>query len=136
MFKELKSDFFEYFKTLTPDQLSDLSGQMPVHNPSGHQISEYNTAFLKFQNEEMNFTVIAGYKQWQKFGRCVKKGSKGFFIFIPAMKKTKNEEGGNTSITEEFDRFLMARVFDVSQTFEIKDQTKEKEPVMAEADAF
>jgi len=133
MFKELKSEFFEYFKSLTPDQIGELAGQMPVHNPSGHQISDYNTAFLQFQNAEMNFTVVAGFQQWQKFGRCVKKGAKGFFIFIPAMKKVTVEGSTGTSREEEFDRFLMARVFDVSQTFEMKERKAQEQEVLAEA---
>jgi len=132
MFKELKSEFFEFFKSLTPDQISELSGSMPVHNPSGHQISDYNTAFLKFQDAEMNYTVIAGYKQWQKFGRGVRKGSKGHWIFIPAMKKVTSEDG-SSSKSEEFDRFLMAKVFDVTQTFEIKERKEKEEEVLAEA---
>jgi len=132
MFKELKSEFFEYFKSLTPDQVAELAGKMPVHNPSGHQISDYNTAFLQFQNAEMKFTVIAGYKQWQKYGRGVKKGSKGFWIFIPAMKKVASEEGTGSS-QEEFDRFLLAKVFDVTQTFEIKERQAKEEEVLAEA---
>jgi hypothetical protein len=132
MFKELKSEFFEYFKSLTPDQVMELSGKMPVHNPSGHQISGYNTAFLKFQNADVNFTVVAGYKQWQNFGRGVRKGSKGFWIFIPVMKKVAKEDA-SACREEEFDRFLMAKVFDVSQTFEIKErQAKQQEEVLSE----
>lgn len=133
MFKELKSEFFEYFKSLTPDQIGEFAGQMPIYNPSGHQISEYNTAFLKFQNSEMKFTVVAGFKQWQKFGRCVKKGAKGFFIFIPVMKKVTGEGSTGTSGEEEFDRFLMARVFDVFQTFELKERQVQEQEVLAEA---
>jgi hypothetical protein len=136
MFKQLKSEFFEYFKALTPEQVAELAGQMPVHNPAGHQISDYNTAFLKFQNAEMKFTVVAGYQQWQKFDRHVKKGAKGFWIFIPAMKKVVKEEGGNSSTEEEFDRFLMARIFDVSQTFEMKEPSENEEDVLVEAEAF
>ena len=132
MFKELKSEFFEYFKSLTPDQIDELAGQMPIHNPSGHQISDYNTAFLQFQNAEMKFTVVGGFKQWQKFGRCVKKGAKGFWIFIPTMKKVTPQEGSASSKEEEFDRFLMARIFDVSQTFEIKERQEKEQEVLAE----
>jgi len=119
--KNLKSEFFEHFKTLSESDLQNLAGVMPVSNPEGHQISKYNKAFLKFQNENLNFTVIAGYKQWLKFGRCVKKGQHGHWIFIPSMIKTKKEENGQETVSEELDRFLMARVFDVSQTFEMKE---------------
>ena len=122
--KNLKSEFFEHFKTLSESDLQNLDGVMRICNPEGHQISKCNTAFLKFQNEKLNFTVIAGYKQWQKFGRCVKKGQHGHWIFIPSMIKTKKEENGQKTVSEELDRFLMTRVFDISQTFEIKDSSR------------
>ena len=81
-------------------------------------LSGKNISFLKFQaGDKINFTVVAGYRQWIKFDRQVRKGQHGFWIFIHSMTKTKVE--GKT--IEEFDRFLMAKVFDVSQTFEVKE---------------
>jgi antirestriction protein ArdC len=65
---------------------------------------------------------VAGYRQWLKFDRQVRKGQHGFWIFIPAMIKTKVEENGSSRTVEEFDRFLMAKVFDISQTWDINSQ--------------
>ena len=66
---------------------------------------------LKFQaGDKINFTVVAGYRQWLKFDRQVRKGQHGFWIFIPAMIKTRIEENGSSRTVEEFDRFLMAKV--------------------------
>ena len=122
-FTQIRSDFFEYFKSLNAEQLAEMSAANDIANPEGHRIPDKNIAFLQFQNtKDLKFTVIAGYKQWQKFGRGVKKGAHGFWIFIPSMTRTKVE--GKT--VEEFDRFLMARVFDVSQTYEIKEPVEEK----------
>jgi len=132
--KNLKSEFFEYFKSLSESDLQQLAGVMPVFNPEGHQISKYNTAFLKFQNDNLKFTIIAGYKQWRKFGRNVRKGQHGHWIFIPSWTKTKKNENGKESVVEEFDRFLMVRVFDISQTFEVKDQVAQEEPVLSQVE--
>jgi hypothetical protein len=34
-----------------------------------------------------------GFRQWQEAGRCVKKGSKAFYIFAPRIAKEKDESG-------------------------------------------
>jgi hypothetical protein len=117
---QLRSEFFEYFKSLTPDVLAEFADNFPISNPEGHMLSGKNISFLKFQaGDKINFTVVAGYRQWLKFDRQVRKGQHGFWIFIPAMIKTKVEENGSSKTVEEFDRFLMAKVFDISQTWDI-----------------
>lgn len=136
MKKELRSEFFAWFKGLSESEISDLVGNMPVHNPEGHQLSDKNNALLNFQNPEMKFTVVAGFQQWISHGRCVKKGQKGTFIFFPSITKAKKDDQGNET-SPESERFLMVPVFDISQTFEIKEDTSKpvsnkkgsKEPV-------
>ena len=39
-----------------------------------------------------------GYKQWQQVDRFVKKGSKGFFILVPFIKKVDGEQSGEKEI--------------------------------------
>ena len=117
---QLRSEFFGYFKSLTPDVIAEFADNFPISNPEGHMLSGKNISFLKFQaGDKINFTVVAGYRQWLKFDRQVRKGQHGFWIFIPAMTKTKVEENGHSKTVEEFDRFLMAKVFDISQTWDI-----------------
>ena len=117
---QLRSEFFDYFKSHTPDVLAEFADNFPISNPEGHMLSGKNISFLKFQaGDKINFTVVAGYRQWLKFDRQVRKGQHGFWIFIPAMIKTKVEENGSSRTVEEFDRFLMAKVFDISQTWDI-----------------
>jgi len=117
---QIRSEFFEYFKSLTPEVLAEFADNFPISNPEGHLLSGKNISFLKFQaGEKINFTVVAGYRQWLKFDRQVRKGQHGFWIFIPAMTKTTVEENGSSRTVEEFDRFLMAKVFDISQTWDI-----------------
>jgi hypothetical protein len=127
---QIRSEFFEYFKSLTPEVIAEFADDFPISNPEGHLLSGKNISFLKFQaGDKINFTVVAGYRQWIKFDRQVRKGQHGFWIFIPSMTRTKVE--GKT--IEEFDRFLMAKVFDVSQTFEVKEPA-EKQHELVEAD--
>lgn len=123
------TDFLHYFKSLDETAKQAIAAAMPVKNPEGRFLSEQNCAFLAFQSK-IPFTTVAGYRQWIKNGRCVKKGQHGNYIFIPAMKKSKGEDG---SVQEELDRFLMARVFDITQTFEIKDPAAQEQEVAAEA---
>ncbi len=127
-------DFLKFYKELDGNKRTAIYESMPVMNPEGRHLSEPNTVFLAFQSQ-MKFTVVAGFRQWLKHGRCVKKGEHGNFIFIPAMLKTKKEDGTSQ---EELDKFLVARVFDISQTFEMKEKKDEPidvdEPALVEAD--
>jgi hypothetical protein len=123
--KETRSEFMTYFKTLTEFELAEFAENFPVCNPAGHVLTVKNIAFLKFQNiEDWNFTVVAGFQQWKRFGRQVKKGVHGFWIFIPKMTRTKVENNGATTTLEDCEGFLMARVFDISQTFDVGDAEK------------
>lgn len=114
-FQEIKTDFFTFFKGLSEDELTQLAEERPVFNPDGHPLTPKNISFLQFQNtQNITFTVVAGYKQWKKYGRQVMKGQRGYWIFIPAMSKSIV----NGQAVEELERFLMAKVFDVTQTCE------------------
>ena len=131
----LQAKFFTYFKELDGTLRSTIAKEMPVQNPEGRILSETNSVFLAFQSD-LKFTVVAGFKQWMKHGRCVKKGQHGNFIFIPAMTKVKKEVEGKETVSEELDKFLLARIFDISQTFEIKDQDQKKDLKAEPAEAF
>lgn len=115
----------QFYKNLDGNKKSAICESMPVMNPEGRRLSEPNTVFLAFQSN-LKFTVVAGFKQWMKHGRCVKKGQHGNFIFIPALNKSKKEDG---STEAEVEKFLVARVFDISQTFEIKENVLQEEAV-------
>ena len=59
-------------------------------------------------------THVAGFKNWQKLGRTVRKGEKGIPIFAPIFKKQKKEEDKEDEKTKIY--FRVVHVFDVSQT--------------------
>ena len=71
---------------------------------------------LAFQAGDNPLSVVAGFKQWQKHGRVVSKGSKGYLIAVPS--KSKEKEGENEEEAELF--FLFKTVFDISQTEELE----------------
>ncbi len=60
-------------------------------------------------------TLVAGFKTWPKMGRRVKKGAKGIPIFTPMTIRKKQDTDEDTE-EEDFLRFKVAYVFDVSDT--------------------
>ncbi len=115
-------DFLKYYKELDGSFKDQIINSMPVMNPEGRILSDANIVFLAWQSK-IHFTIVAGFRQWLKHGRCVRKGEHGNCIFIPAMNKERNkQEDGSETVSEELQRFLVATVFDISQTFEIKER--------------
>jgi hypothetical protein len=129
-------DFLKYYKELDGNLKNQIIGSMPVMNPDGRILSDANIVFLAWQSR-IHFTIVAGFRQWLKHGRCVKKGEHGQCIFIPAMNKEKNKNAdGSETVTEELQRFLTATVFDISQTFEITEKRQKSAEMMSEVQDF
>lgn len=77
-----------------------------------HQYSLINTVLIYYQKPD--FSIVAGYRKWQKVGRQVKKGEKAIKIRAPLIykKKEKNEDN-----EEEYIKgYRLVNVFDISQT--------------------
>lgn len=109
--------------SVTPEEKKHIAENCYVTTVEGHVLSPTNTAMLYFQSAGKTPTVVAGYNQWKKAGRQVKKGEHGSIIFAPG-KNRKAEEGA-----DEKDIFFFAvTVFDISQTEEI---TKKEAPSVA-----
>ena len=83
----------------------------------GHPLSVFNTCFLFNQNtgNEVPISMVGGYKQWQKSGRQVKKGTHSFVILVPSVKQIEISE----TETDLDVNFYSANVFDITQTEEI-----------------
>jgi antirestriction protein ArdC len=79
---------------------------------SGTRYSWQNCLLLLMQNPDA--TYIAGFHDWKKVGRTVKKGEKGLAIRAPFTKKLDevDDNGNNKRITY----FNLVYVFDISQT--------------------
>jgi hypothetical protein len=98
------------------EKREELSSRLGIVNPEGHQLTPRNQCLIYFQNmEEIKISVVAGYKQWQKFQRQVKKGEHGFLIAVPSGAQKKEDEGEDPGDVY----FFYKTVFDISQTEEL-----------------
>jgi len=85
----------------------------------GH--SFYNTLLIWIQKPDAK--KVAGFRQWEKKFRRVKKGAKGIMIFAPVMSKTAKDDTqvNDTQLDNEVKkgmpvRFMPVYVFDISDT--------------------
>jgi len=88
----------------------------------GHQLSANNKVLIMFQG---GASVVGGFRQWIKQGRCVMKGQHGLGIWVPTKRKGNAPEGteapanGETQAPERHG-FIFGTVFDISQTAPIE----------------
>lgn len=130
MTDEKKSRIKELMSKLA--QLSDEQKQIIVDklgltNPEGHVLTLRNQSLLYLQAEGNSLSVVAGFKQWQKYNRAVRRGERGYLIAVPANNKKADE----TPNAEDPTFFLWKAVFDISQTEEINNQENKSEGVAA-----
>lgn len=79
----------------------------------GHGLSARNTILCYWQRQGV--TMVGGFRQWIRAGRCVRKGEHGLSILVPC-------GGGTDKDTGETEKtfFVGGTVFDVSQTEELQ----------------
>ena len=100
---------------LPAEKREELSAKLGIINPEGHMLTPRNQCLIYFQNvDSISISVVAGYKQWQKFQRQVKKGSHGFLIAVPSGRKNNEENEEDEDVY-----FFYKTVFDISQTEEL-----------------
>ncbi len=119
--KEKKEKINRIRKTLsemTEEQRQEIAEKFGIVTVEGHSLTAHNQCFLVAQ-AELNFSIVGGYKQWQKAGRSVRKGEHGFYIFVPSKTKEDSENAAEVSADDETPFFFTAVVFDISQTEEI-----------------
>ena len=101
-------------KAMTEEQKIDFIAQYKaVVTVDGHALSRNNTILVIFQSTETIPTVVGGYRQWQRAGRQVQKGEHGSIIWFPRIQGRTEDDPG------ELQGFMLATVFDISQTKEI-----------------
>lgn len=95
---------------------AEMADRMPrVMNPQGHFLTVHNTLLLCQQAQRSDLTVVAGFRQWIKAGRVVRKGQKSLgYIAVPIQVRQRDRNGDTTDAREL--RFRFVPVFDVSQT--------------------
>ena len=117
--KERVSNLLKQVSELSDEQREAIAGKIGLINPEGHILSIRNQCLLYFQAGDKPLSVVAGFRQWQKYNRIVSKGQHGYLIMVPSKKQSEkveplqDEEGNETF-------FLFKTVFDISQTEEYK----------------
>jgi hypothetical protein len=113
--KEKISKIIKQLADLPAEKREELSSRLGIINPEGHLLTPRNQCLIYFQNiDEISISIVAGYKQWQKYQRQVKKGSHGFLIAVPSGQTKQEEEEGRGEVY-----FFYKTVFDISQTEEL-----------------
>lgn len=102
---------------MTPEQQAELArGCVPL-SIDGRSYSMKNTMLLALQLPTC--TILGGFRQWLKAGRCVRKGEHGATIWCKAGGR-KLDAAADAAAEENETRFVMGTVFDVAQTDELK----------------
>lgn len=98
-----------------------MLADMPVTNTDGHALSPTNQLLVCIQRP--NSTIVGGFRQWIKQGRCVAKGETGINIWIPVgQKDDPNKQPGEMSLSDLDVHFIMGTVFDISQTVPLQEK--------------
>lgn len=101
---------------MTPEARAALAAKLPViATVEGRSLSPFNQCLIASQCPTA--TLVGGFRQWIKAGRCVKKGEHGLALWVPTSTSEENGGDGET-------HFLMGTVFDVAQTAEIGTATE------------
>ena len=100
-----------------------LANKLGLVTAEGHALSLCNTMLVALQLP--GASVLGGFRQWLKQGRCVRKGEHGAMIWCPTGRKQAAGiavvvDGGNPDSVESMElRFVIGTVFDISQTTEL-----------------
>lgn len=106
---------------LTPEQRIELSSKCMVTTIEGRSLSLTNQCLIARQIPSA--TIVGGFRQWLRAGRCVMKGQHGACIWVPCGNKEKASDGEGVIV--ERTGFILGTVFDVSQTAEKTEQSEQ-----------
>lgn len=116
MDRERMREVIKQVSAMTPAEREALAAKCPILNTEGHMLSAHNIALICYQGGG-NATVVGGFKQWLRQGRCVQKGQHGYSILYPVFPKRKQEEEEEAGDSPA--RYSVGYVFDISQTAEL-----------------
>lgn len=101
----------EQVAALDESQRAALAARAGITTIEGHALSPFNSCLALQQREDVS--VVGGFQQWRRAGRCVRKGEHGLAIWIPSGKRAEETDDDDE---DERPRFIMGTVFDISQT--------------------
>lgn len=83
-----------------------------------HDYSFGNWVLLWSQAETRGTQITrpAGYRAWQRLGRQVRRGERGYQILAPVTRKAKGTDKGDEETPQVLVGFRVATVFDIAQT--------------------
>ena len=127
--KQKMAGISKQVKAMAPADREALAQKLGTRTPEGHTLSAWNTCFLWLQAGKA-LAIVAGFKQWQKAGRIVKKGEHAVGdILVPMFgnataDKTSEDATDDTSAESKPNmRFRLVPVFDIGQTDDLNQAT-------------
>lgn len=112
--REWFSALVKTIAAMTETERIDLAARMPVIvTCEGRVLSGHNQILLALQYPSIS--IVGGFQQWRKQGRCVRKGEHGLMLGIP---RTRGESATDTPLENAAASpgFFMGTVFDIGQT--------------------
>lgn len=105
---------------MTPEARGTLAARFPViATVEGRTLSVHNQCLIGSQCPTA--TIVGGFRQWLKAGRCVRKDEHGLALWVPCSgHKDENAQPGEMSSADDSPFFIMGTVFDVAQTVELE----------------
>lgn len=99
------------------DKRAELAATFGVVSIEGRALSPFNSCMIWTQNPAAS--VVGGFRQWLRAGRCVAKGQHGLAIWVPCGKTAPDADPCDKDVSPDF--FVLGTVFDISQTSETAD---------------
>lgn len=124
--KERIKQLVKKLAEFSDEQRELIAQKFGIRNPEGHLLSGRNMVLLYLQAVDKPLSVVAGFRQWLRYNRVVKKGEKGYLIAVPSIKNSAEDDRQNPDDeTADDPAFYMYKaVFDISQTEELTNTTK------------
>jgi antirestriction protein ArdC len=113
--KQRIKDYRKILANLSPADRQRIAATGQVTNLDGHTLSLTNTILLHLQAQGITPTVVAGYQQWRRAGKQVRRGEHGSTIWFPTGRKNDGAGDDLAAETHEGMRFFTTTVFDISQ---------------------
>jgi len=115
--REAMNRLIKQVGAMSAEEREQVAARLGIVTSDGHVLSFYNQCFLAAQGAG-SATIVAGFQQWRRAGRCVRKGEHSCgVIYVPTGKRRSDEEEAPSNPEEkESIRFMLVPVFDVSQT--------------------
>lgn len=134
--KAKQKELFARLAKMNVIERAQLAQTLPIVTCDGHALSVANMCLIALQGHA-HATVVGGFRQWLRHGRCVRKGEHGATIRVPAGKRPADgsDESGAAKTEDAGDSvyFVAGTVFDVSQTDEVDGMTDAEDTRAADA---